>query len=72
VKDFELPGKKGKFNLLAQEYAQHGNLLDFIKQRKPNLPNRRFLMREIASAVEHLHCNSIVHRDIKLDNILIM
>lgn len=31
----------------------------------------KWLFYQVANAVEYLHCNNIVHRDIKLDNILV-
>jgi serine/threonine protein kinase len=31
----------------------------------------RFLFNEICTAVDYLHCNYIVHRDLKLENIFI-
>jgi serine/threonine protein kinase len=70
-KDVALPERSGNFCLLAQEYARHGNLLDLIKRGRLSVGQRRLLFWEVGQALLHLHSNSIVHRDIKLDNILI-
>jgi len=70
-KEVSLPERSGNFCLLAQEYARHGNLLDLIKKGQLSVSQRRLLFWEVGQALLHLHSNSIVHRDIKLDNILI-
>ncbi len=70
-REVALPGREGNFCLLAQEHARHGNLLDLIKKGGLSIAQRRLLFWEVGQAVLHLHSNSIVHRDIKLDNILI-
>jgi serine/threonine protein kinase len=70
-KEVALPERPGNFCLLAQEHARHGNLLEVIKGGRLSVAHRRFLFGEVGQALQHLHSNSIVHRDIKLDNILI-
>lgn len=35
------------------------------------MAHRRFLFGELARAVQYIHCKDIVHRDLKLDNVLV-
>ena len=62
---------------LIMEYCNGGCLSDCLKQYreihgKP-FPEEvvQYLMRQIISAVKFLHQNRIIHRDLKLDNIMI-
>ncbi|XP_077997851.1 NUAK family SNF1-like kinase 1 isoform X2 [Glandiceps talaboti] len=54
------------------EYANGGELYDYLNtvKRLPESECRRFF-RQIASAVYYCHRNNIVHRDLKLENILL-
>ncbi|KAI9887427.1 MAG: serine/threonine-protein kinase KIN2 [Watsoniomyces obsoletus] len=54
------------------EYVDGGQMLDYIIShgRLKDKPARKF-SRQIASALDYCHRNSIVHRDLKIENILI-
>ena len=58
--------------LIVMEYAGGGDLLQLIK-RKGRLQERdaKFIFKQIVYGLAHVHCRSVVHRDIKLDNILL-
>ena len=73
MKKVTLPGKEGNFYVLAQEYADHGNLSEVVRKYGDQIDicQRRFMLWELAMALQYLHCKDIVHRDIKLDNVLV-
>ncbi|KAJ3100280.1 hypothetical protein HDU97_002371 [Phlyctochytrium planicorne] len=57
---------------LVMEYAAGGDLYDFIKQHKPvSEETCRYFFRQILSAVDYCHKNSVIHRDLKPENCLI-
>jgi len=54
------------------EYVNGGQMLDYIiSHGKLKEKQARKFARQIASAVDYCHRNSIVHRDLKIENILI-
>ncbi|KAL0978411.1 hypothetical protein UPYG_G00170110 [Umbra pygmaea] len=58
--------------VIVMEYANRGDLYDYLceKQRISERESRHFF-RQIVSAVHYCHRNGIVHRDLKLENILL-
>ena len=57
---------------LVMEYSNKGNLLNFIKKKKNlSLKKIKKIFYQISKALFFIHKNQIIHRDIKLDNILI-
>ncbi|KAK9721796.1 Serine/threonine-protein kinase [Basidiobolus ranarum] len=57
---------------LFLEYISGGQLLDYIiSHGKLQEKNARKFARQICSALDYCHKNSIVHRDLKIENILI-
>ena len=59
---------------LVTDYVKGISLQQYVKQ-KPNRMVRevtaRRMFKQIIEAVDHLHTINVVHRDIKLDNVLI-
>ncbi|MEE6492179.1 hypothetical protein FKM82_016509 [Ascaphus truei] len=54
------------------EYASQGDLYDYISERQRlSEQEARTFFRQIVSAVQYCHANGIVHRDLKLENILL-
>ena len=61
-----------QFYFIIMEYINGGNLFSYVKKRrKLSEKVAKFLFRQIILGIKHIHSNLIVHRDIKLENILI-
>lgn len=60
---------------LVMELCHGKSLFHFVKKRKPHsrIPEAEAapIFRQIVSAVSYMHSLAIVHRDLKLDNVLI-
>ena len=58
--------------LIIMEYISCGDLLTFVRKRtKLSEKVAKFIFRQIIEALQYIHSKNIIHRDIKLDNILI-
>ena len=66
-----------QFFYLIMELCNGGSLSDFLEEhiKKYKRPfseeTVQYLMKQIMSAINYLHLKNILHRDIKLDNILV-
>jgi len=61
-----------KFFLIIMEYINGGNLFSFVKKRrKLSEKTAKFLFKQIILGIKYIHEQNIVHRDIKLENLLI-
>ncbi|KAK3517832.1 hypothetical protein QTP70_021024 [Hemibagrus guttatus] len=58
--------------VIVMEYASKGELYEYISERR-KLSERetRHFFRQIVSAVHHCHKKGVVHRDLKLENVLL-
>ena len=61
-----------QFYFIIMEYINGGNLFSYVKKRrKLSEKVAKFIFRQIILGIKHIHSQLIVHRDIKLENILI-
>ena len=61
-----------KYLFMVLEYAEGGDLLQHINKVKAMTEDEaKPLFKQIVYSIAHCHCRSVLHRDIKLENILI-
>ena len=61
-----------KHHLIVMELCPGGDLLNYVrKRRKLSEKYAKFVFKQIMEGIAYLHDNGVVHRDIKLDNILL-
>ena len=59
--------------LIIMEYISCGDLLSYVRKRV-RIPEHhaKFIFKQIIEGLQYIHSKNISHRDIKLDNILIL
>lgn len=61
-----------KHIMMVMEYAGGGDLYHLVKKSEYLTEDEaKYIFKQIAQGVAHCHCRSVLHRDIKLDNILL-
>ena len=61
-----------EYMLIIMEYINGGNLYSFVKKRrKLSEQTAKMLFWQIIQGIQYMHSVGVVHRDIKLENILI-
>lgn len=70
IKFYEMYVDEGYYHLVT-EYCGGGELFDHIIDRGSyNESNASEIIKQILSAIKHLHDKNICHRDLKPENIL--
>ena len=60
------------FIFIVMEYVNGGNLYNLLKKRrKLSEKMAKFIYKQIVLSLKYIHSHNIVHRDIKLENILL-
>ncbi|KAJ2159782.1 hypothetical protein GGF46_002778 [Coemansia sp. RSA 552] len=61
-----------KFTMIVMEHNSGGELLHHIRKRgRLHESEARVLFRQIVSAMDYTHRNCIIHRDLKMENIML-
>ena len=64
--------ESNKYVLFSMEMCAGGDLLNYVRKRRKLKENvAKVLFKQIIEAIGYIHTRNIVHRDIKLDNILL-
>ncbi len=66
--------REGKTIWMFMEFCDSGDLIDYFRTRRVvHLPvsEKLKLMLDIAKGVDYLHCENVIHRDIKPGNIIL-
>lgn len=64
--------ESSKHFFIVMEYAGAGDLLHYVKKkRRLQETEARFIFKQVLYGLGHCHCRSVLHRDIKLDNVLL-
>jgi len=62
----------GKHIVFVMEICSGGDLLNFVRKRKKLSENvAKYFFTQIIDALNYCHKKHIVHRDVKLDNVLL-
>lgn len=62
----------GRHILLVMELCAGGDLLNYVRKRKKlEEDSAKYLFKQLIEGLGYLHSKNILHRDIKLDNILL-
>ncbi|XP_011558391.3 serine/threonine-protein kinase meng-po [Plutella xylostella] len=71
VTTFDVAFETAGFYVFCQEYASLGDLTSNMMDTGIGEIHTKRVAKQLASALEHLHQRELVHRDVKLDNVLI-
>ncbi|XP_045766395.1 sperm motility kinase-like [Maniola jurtina] len=71
VTTFDVAFETAGFYVFCQEYAPLGDLTSNMLDTGIGEIHTKRVAKQLAAALEHLHHRELVHRDVKLDNILI-
>ncbi|XP_025195342.1 serine/threonine-protein kinase SBK1 [Melanaphis sacchari] len=71
VSTFDVAFQTASFYVFAQEYAPLGDLTSNISDTGIGELHSKSVAKQLVSAIQYIHSYDLVHRDIKLDNILV-
>eukprot|EP01135_Chromosphaera_perkinsii_P007374 Nk52_evm22s805 gene=Nk52_evmTU22s805 len=71
IKLYQVIQTEGEIYIIMQ-YAEGGEMIDHIASKKTlGEDEARIFFRQIVSAMDHCHKSGVIHRDLKLENILL-
>ncbi|KAI4470064.1 serine/threonine-protein kinase sbk1 [Holotrichia oblita] len=71
ISTYDVAFETAGFYVFSQEYAPLGDLTSNVSETGIGELHTKRVAKQLAAALEHLHSRDLVHRDIKLDNILV-
>ncbi|OAD55256.1 Serine/threonine-protein kinase SBK1 [Eufriesea mexicana] len=71
ITTYDVAFETAGFYVFSQEYAPLGDLTSNVTETGLGELHSKRVARQLAAAVHHIHSRELVHRDIKLDNILV-
>ncbi|GLV61268.1 uncharacterized protein CBL_13850 [Carabus blaptoides fortunei] len=71
ITTYDVAFETAGFFVFSQEYAPLGDLTSNVSETGIGELHTKRVARQLAAALEHLHGRDLVHRDVKLDNILV-
>ncbi|RZB40116.1 serine/threonine-protein kinase SBK1, partial [Asbolus verrucosus] len=71
ITTYDVAFETAGFYVFSQEYAPLGDLTSNVSDTGIGELHTKRVAKQLSAALEHLHTRDLVHRDIKLDNILV-
>ncbi|KAK5642022.1 hypothetical protein RI129_008189 [Pyrocoelia pectoralis] len=71
ISTYDVAFETAGFYVFSQEYAPLGDLTSNVSETGIGELHSKRVAKQLAAALEHLHNRDLVHRDVKLDNILV-
>lgn len=71
VTTYDVAFETAGFYVFTQEYAPLGDLTSNVAESGIGELHSKRVAKQIASALDYMHTKGVVHRDVKLDNVLI-
>ncbi|XP_049956820.1 serine/threonine-protein kinase meng-po [Schistocerca serialis cubense] len=71
ITTYDVAFETAGFYVFSQEYAPLGDLTSNVSEAGIGELHTKRVAKQLASALDHLHARELVHRDVKLDNVLV-
>lgn len=68
---YDVAFRAGDYYVMATEYAPFGDLACYVSNGGVGERNTKILMPQLVSALDFMHSKRLVHRNVRLDNILV-
>ncbi|XP_014271259.1 serine/threonine-protein kinase meng-po isoform X1 [Halyomorpha halys] len=71
ITTYDVAFETAGFYVFSQEYAPLGDLMSNISETGIGELHSKKVAKQLAAALDYIHAHGLVHRDVKLDNILV-